>query len=293
METTPGISLPQKIKSALVGIRAFSGKDGGQDEAGGGRNKPVTGIILGTGLGPLAEALEVRTEIPYADIPHFPAATAEGHAGKLLLGRLSGREVAVFSGRLHFYEGHSLEEVAFPVRILKALGGRNLIVTNIAGGLNPQFQLGDIMVLTDHLNLLPGNPLIGRNFEELGPRFPDMVEPYSRAFIAAALRRGLEQGLALQKGVYACMTGPSLETAAEYRMLRILGADAIGMSTVPEVIVAVHAGLRVLGLSVITDLCLPDALKPIDIPQILSLAGAAEPRLARLIAALVEDFERK
>ncbi len=244
---------------------------------------PSLGLVLGTGLGSLADSLQVEAEFPFAEIPHMPQVTAEGHAGKLLTGKLAGKTVAVLQGRLHFYEGYSLEEITYPIRVLKAIGVRTLGITNIAGALNPQFAMGDLMAVTDHINLMPGNPLVGRNFDELGPRFPDMSQPYDKEYLRTIKSLALEAGIPLQTGVYACMTGPSLETAAEYRMLRILGADAIGMSTVPEVIVAVHAGLKTLCLSLMTDLCLPDALKPIDIPEILRVAGEAEPKMARLL----------
>jgi purine-nucleoside phosphorylase len=214
----------------------------------------------------------------------------DGHAGKWVAGHLAGRSVALMQGRFHYYEGHSLQDLAFPVRVMKALGARSLVVTNIAGAVNPGFALGDIMAITDHINLLGSNPLVGPNHESIGPRFPDMSEPYNRELLRKLAPVAAARGIALRTGVYACMSGPCLETAAEYRMLRILGADAVGMSTVPEVIAAVHAGLKVAALSLITDVCDPDNLKPIDVPEIMKVAGAAEPRMAALVEALVREM---
>ncbi len=249
---------------------------------------PQTGIILGTGLGKLVDSVDVQAEINYEEIPHFVRSTVEFHKGKLIFGTLNGVPIAAMQGRFHFYEGYSMEEITFPVRVMKALGIQNLIVSNACGGLNPQFKPGDIMVITDHINLLGQNPLIGPNFHELGPRFPDMSEPYSRNFVQQISKIALSKGIQIQKGVYACMSGPSLETAAEYRMLRIIGADVIGMSTVPEVITAVHSNLKVLGLSVITDSCLPDALEPVNLDKIIATASKAEPNLVTLIADFVK-----
>jgi purine-nucleoside phosphorylase len=244
---------------------------------------PEIGIILGTGLGPVAASLETDAEIAYGDIPSFAQPTVDGHEGRWLSGRLSGRNVAVMQGRFHFYEGHAMEDIAFPVRVMKALGVKSLLITNIAGGVNPDFALGDLMMITDHINLLGTNPLIGPNFESVGPRFPDMSQAYDRGLLAKLAKVGEGLGLSLKRGVYACMSGPCLETAAEYRMLRILGADAVGMSTVPEVIAAVHSGLKVAALSLITDACNPDDLQPINIPEIMRVAGEAEPKIARLV----------
>lgn len=251
---------------------------------------PEIGVILGTGLGPLAKDLEMDAEIDYRDIPHFPAATVEGHAGKWLSGQLAGRPLAVMQGRFHCYEGHSMDDIAFPVRVMKALGIKALLLTNIAGGINPGFALGDIMAITDHINLLGTNPLIGANHDSIGPRFPDMSEPYHRELLRKLAPIAAARGISLRTGVYACMSGPCLETAAEYRMLRVLGADAVGMSTVPEVIAAVHAGLKVAALSLITDVCDPDNLKPIDLPEIFRVVGEAEPRMAALVEALVREI---
>jgi len=246
---------------------------------------PKMGLILGTGLGALAKNIKAVAEIPYQQIPHFVESTVEFHAGKLIFGTLEDQPVVAMQGRFHFYEGYNLQEITFPVRVLKALGIEQLIVSNACGGLNPQFSPGDLMVITDHINLLGTNPLVGKNDHRLGPRFPDMCEPYNRKIIQKICDLALQNKIPLQKGVYACMSGPSLETAAEYRMLRILGADVIGMSTVPEVIVAVHSGLQVLGLSVVTDSCLPDALEPVNLDQIIATAAQAEPKLVKLIRA--------
>ena len=248
-----------------------------------GQIRPEVGIVLGTGLGALAEEVEAATRIPYSDVPHFPTSTVDSHAGELILGTLSGKSVIALSGRFHHYEGYSLQEVTFPVRVAKALGIETLVVSNAAGGLNPEFDAGDIMVITDHINMMGGNPLIGPNDESLGPRFPDMCEPYTRSLVELAEKIALTNGIRLRRGVYLACTGPCLETRAEYRFMRTIGADAVGMSTVPEVIVAVHAGLKVLGLSVITDRCLPDALEPVDIDKIIATANAAEPELSKLV----------
>jgi len=250
--------------------------------------EPQIGIILGTGLGRLADAIEADAVIPYETIPHFPVSTVEMHAGKLIMGTLSGRKVFAMQGRFHFYEGYSMQQIAFPVRVMKLLGIRTLIVSNAAGGINPLYPPGSIMAITDHINLLGGNPLIGPNDNRIGIRFPDMSEPYSTKLLDLVSSIALKNGIALERGVYAAMTGPSLETRAEYRMLKTLGADVIGMSTVPEVIAAVHAGLSVLGLSVVTDACLPDALEPADIKKIIAIADRAEPVLVRLIKKVLE-----
>ena len=249
---------------------------------------PETGIILGTGLGGLAREIAVEAEVPYAEIPGFPLSTVETHAGCLLLGRLGGRPVVAMQGRFHRYEGYDLQQVTFPVRVLHALGARTLIVSNACGGMNPLWGPGDLVLLSDHINLLGDNPLVGSNDERLGPRFPDMSAPYDPELRALARKAALELGIMLREGVYVAVAGPNLETRAEYRMLRALGADVVGMSTVPEVIVAGHQGMRTIGISIITDQCLPDALEPADIGRIIATAGRAEPHLTRLIAALVE-----
>jgi purine-nucleoside phosphorylase len=249
---------------------------------------PEIGIILGTGLGGLAREIAVEAEVPYAEIPGFPLSTVETHAGRLLLGRLGGRPVVAMQGRFHRYEGYDLQQVTFPVRVLHALGARTLIVSNACGGMNPLWGPGDLVLLSDHINLLGDNPLVGPNDERLGPRFPDMSAPYDPELRALARKAALELGIMLREGVYVAVPGPNLETRAEYRMLRALGADVVGMSTVPEVIVAGHQGMRTIGISIITDQCLPDALEPADIGRIIATAGRAEPQLTRLIATLVE-----
>jgi purine-nucleoside phosphorylase len=250
--------------------------------------RPEVAIILGTGLGGLAGDIEVEAAVPYVKIPGFPLSTVESHAGQLLLGRLGGKPVVAMQGRFHRYEGYSLQQVTFPVRVLHALGARTLVVSNACGGMNPLWAPGDLMLIADHINLLGDNPLVGPNDERLGPRFPDMSAPYDPALRALARRSALELGLTLREGVYVAVTGPNLETRAEYRMLRAIGADVVGMSTVPEVIVAVHQGMRVLGISIITDQCLPDALEPADIGRIIDTARRAEPGLTRLIGRIVE-----
>lgn len=252
--------------------------------------KPEFGIILGTGLGQLAERVESEITIPYETIPHFPIPTVESHRGRLILGMLSGRPVVVMQGRFHYYEGYEASQVAFPVRVLKELGAQTLIVSNAAGGLNPLFRPGDIAVITDHINLTGQNPLRGPNDETLGPRFPDMYRCYDPDLIQLAISTGLRLGIRLQQGVYAWVTGPNLETAAEYRFLRTIGADMVGMSTVPEVIVARHASMRVLGFSVITDMGLPDAMQPCDLAQVLAAAAEAEPRLTALIMEITKGI---
>jgi len=253
--------------------------------------RPEIGIILGTGLGDFADALAVRSVVPYAEIPHFPVSTVESHAGELHLGRLADRPVAVMKGRVHYYEGYSMRQVSFPVRVLKALGCRTLVITNACGGMNPDMPAGSIVVTTDHINLMGDNPLIGPNDDELGPRFPDMSEPYSRNLIALAERVALEQRLPLQRAVFVAVPGPSLETAAEYRFLRQIGADIVGMSLVPECIAAVHGGQRVLAFNVVTDSCLPDRLEPASIPAILAVAGRTAPRLTQLVGEVVRRLD--
>lgn len=268
-----------KIEEAAARIRGASSLN------------PSIGIILGTGLGSLVDRIEAVARLSYDDIPHFPRATVDTHAGELVLGTLAGKPVAVFSGRAHVYEGYSMEQITFPVRVAKALGVKVLILSNAAGGLNPQFAAGDLMVITDHINFMGDNPLIGPNDEALGPRFPDMSEPYAKSLIELAERVALARGIKLQRGVYLACPGPSLESRAEYRFMRMIGADAVGMSTVPEVIVAVHAGLRVLGFSAITDECLPDALQPADVAKILKTAREIEPGMTEIVAGCVEQMD--
>jgi len=252
---------------------------------------PEVAVILGTGLGTLAEGLKVETEISYREIPHFSASTVESHKGELLFGRLAGRPAVVMSGRVHFYEGYSMRQVSFPVRVMQALGAHTLVVSNACGGMNPLMNAGDIMVVTDHINLMGDNPLIGPNDESLGPRFPDMSQPYDRGLIRLAEDVALAEGIKIQKGVFVAVAGPNLETAAEYRFLRGIGADVVGMSLIPENLVAVHGGMRVVALAVITDRCLPDALEAVDIPRILAVAAEAAPRLDRLVTRLVARLD--
>jgi purine-nucleoside phosphorylase len=248
---------------------------------------PRIGIILGTGLGELAGEIEDAVRIDYTDIPHFPLSTVESHHGRLVFGRLAGADVVVMQGRFHFYEGYSLQQVTFPVRVMRALGVTHLLVSNAAGGMNPLFRRGDLMLIDDHINLLGDNPLIGPNDDTLGPRFPDMSAPYDQGLMAIAEQEALAVRIAVRKGVFVAVAGPNLETRAEYRFLRLIGADAVGMSTVPEVIVAVHGGMKVLACSIITDECFPDALEPVDVPAIIAVANEAEPRLRALMKAVV------
>ncbi len=250
--------------------------------------RPEVAIVLGTGLGALAGEIEVETAIPYGEIPGFPLSTVESHSGRLLLGRLAGRAVVAMQGRFHRYEGYDLGQVTFAVRVLHALGAKTLVVSNACGGMHPLWAPGELMLLSDHINLLGDNPLVGPNDDRLGPRFPDMSAPYDPALRALARAAALELGIVLREGVYVAVPGPNLETRAEYRMLRAMGADVVGMSTVPEVIVAIHGGMRVLGISIITDQCLPDALEPADIGRIIETATRAEPQLTRLVTTVVE-----
>ena len=247
------------------------------------RLAPRVGMILGTGLGGLAEQIETSSTIAYETLPHFPRSTVESHAGQLVFGQLSGVPVVAMEGRFHFYEGYSMQEVTFPVRVMRALGVEILLTTGAVGGMNPQYELGDIVIVEDQINLMGDNPLRGINADELGPRFPDMCAPFDPALIAIARDAALELGVVAHKGVLVGVAGPNLETRAEYRMLRGFGADIVGMSTIPEVIVAVHAGLRTLGFSVVTDICLPDALEPVEIARILEVAAIGGEKLARLI----------
>lgn len=248
---------------------------------------PSVGIILGTGLGGLVKEIQVETVIDYGMIPHFPISTVESHQGKLIFGTLGGKSVVAMQGRFHYYEGYTMQQVTFPVRVMKFLGISTLLISNAAGGMNPHFAKGDVMMITDHINLLGDNPLIGANDDELGPRFPDMSEPYSRELGAIAERVAIENGIRLQKGVFVAVSGPNLETRAEYRFLRGIGADVVGMSTVPEAIVAAHMSLRTLGFSIITDECFPDALKPAELDEIIRVANAAEPKLTTIMKNVV------
>ncbi|MCD6532131.1 purine-nucleoside phosphorylase [bacterium] len=253
---------------------------------------PTIGIILGTGLGEVAKAIEVEAEVPYEKLPHFAVSTVESHAGKLLFGTLSGVPVMAMQGRFHYYEGWTMKQITYPVRVMKALGAKVLLVSNAAGALNPLFRPGDIMLITDHINLIGDNPLIGPNDDSLGPRFPDMSDAYTKELRLLAEETALELGIRLVQGVYVPVAGPNLETPAEYRFLRIIGGDAVGMSTAPEVIVAVHSGMKVIGFSVITDMCLPDALKPVTLEEILATAATADEKMARLVKALVPKIAK-
>ena len=276
MRATPAAAdLVRRIRAASRAIRTRS------------KLKPRVAVILGTGLGALADEIEAEASIPYDEIPDFPVSTVESHSGRLLMGDLAGQPVVAMQGRFHRYEGYTLHQVTFPVRVMRDLGAEILIVSNACGGMNPMWDLGDLMLIADHINLLGDNPLIGPNPDELGPRFPDMSEPYDEELQRLAIEVAREEKVALRRGVYVAVSGPNLETRAEYRFLRAIGADVVGMSTVPEVIVALHGGMRVLGISIITDSCLPDALKPASVEEIIKVAGAAEPKLTLLIKKVV------
>jgi purine-nucleoside phosphorylase len=254
------------------------------------REAPEVAIILGTGLGGLASRIEAPTVIDYQDIPGFPLSTVESHAGRLIAGRLFGRSVLAMQGRFHRYEGYSLQQATFPVRVLRHLGARTLIVSNACGGMRPDWRAGDLMLISDHINLLGDNPLVGPNDDRLGPRFPDYSNAYDPSLRALAKTVAAEQGTTLREGVYVAVAGPNLETRAEYRMLREFGADVVGMSTVPEVLVAIHGGMRVLGVSIITDMCIPETLEPASLEKILAVAGKAEPKLTELVAGVIARF---
>ena len=271
--------LSARVAEAVEAIRARSALE------------PEVGIILGTGLGGLAARIQVETSIEYGEIPHFPLSTVESHGGRLLLGTLGGKPVVAMQGRFHLYEGYTPQQVSFPVRVMRALGAGTLVVSNACGGMNPLWAPGDLMLIADHINLLGDNPLIGPNDDALGPRFPDMSEPYDLELRRLAKEVALELRIVLRTGVYVAVPGPNLETRAEYRMLRMMGADVVGMSTVPEVLVAVHAGLKVLGFSIVTDLCLPDALEPVRIEAILAVAAEAEGKLRRIVKRVLEHLD--
>lgn len=269
------LDLYDKIEEATAAIRrAWS-------------HRPHCGIILGTGLGNLVEQIEIEAAIEYDDIPHFANSTSIGHRGRLVCGMLAGVPVMAMEGRLHMYEGYSLQQITLPVRVMRAVGAQMLVVSNASGGMNPYFRCGDVMVIDDHINLMGDNPLIGVNDDRLGPRFPDMCQPYDAVLADRAMTIARQENIVAHKGVFVAVSGPCLETRAEYRFLRAIGADAVGMSTVPEVIVAAHCGLRVLGLSIITDMCLPDALQPANIEEILAIAQQTQPRLTRLVTGVL------
>ncbi len=253
--------------------------------------EPRVGIVLGTGLGALAREIEAEATFHYTEIPHFPKSTVESHKGQLVCGRLAGHTVMAMEGRFHLYEGYSPWQVTFPIRVMKELGCQLLIVSNAGGGLNPLYEKADLVVIEDHINLMGLNPLIGPNDDRLGPRFPDLIEPYDRALQDLALGVALRANIVVRRGVYVAVVGPNLETRAEYRFLRGIGADVVGMSTVPEVLVAVHAGLKVLGFSIVTDMCLPDALKPVSIEEIVAVANEAEAKLRTIVRGVLEQWK--
>jgi len=253
--------------------------------------KPEIGVVLGSGLGNFTDMMKIEAQIDYGEIPHFPQATVEGHSGRLILGELGGKKIVAMAGRFHFYEGYSAEQVAFPIRVMKGLGINALMISNAAGGVNPDFKVGDLMMIKDHISFATANPLIGPNPSELGPRFPDMSEPYSKKFMAKAQGLATQMGIRLQEGVYFGVTGPTFETRAEYKLIRILGADAVGMSTVQEVIIAAHLGLPVFAMSVITDIGIREEENAITHEDVLHAAKAAEPQLSALLAALIQSLD--
>ncbi len=248
------------------------------------------GIILGTGLGGLVNEIKIEYQFDYSELPHFPLSTVESHNGKLIFGTIDGKKVVAMQGRFHFYEGYSMQQITFPVRVMKFLGVKTLLVSNACGGMNPQYRRGDIMIMTDHINLLGDNPLIGKNEDELGPRFPDMSESYNLELIKIAENAAIENKIKVQKGVYIAVPGPNLETKAEYRFLRATGADVVGMSTVPENIVANHMGMNVLGISIVTDECFPDSLKPVNVEEIIAAAMGAEPKMTLIMKEVVKKL---
>lgn len=267
--------LRQKIQEAIKHIRTKTQE-----------NYPI-GIILGTGLGALAKEIEIDFSLDYGDIPYFPISTVESHQGRLIFGTLAGKKVVAMQGRFHFYEGYTMQQITFPVRVMKYLGVQKLFISNACGGLNPQYRKGDIMIIDDHINLLGTNPLIGPNDAELGDRFPDMSQPYSKALIELAEDVAMENKIKVHRGVYLALSGPNLETRAEYRMLRILQADVVGMSTVPEVIAAVHQGTEVFGISIITDECFPESLVPVSIEEVVEAANMAEPSMTVILKTVI------
>ena len=252
--------------------------------------RPEVGVILGTGLGALAQEMQVQCRIPYEEIPHFPVSTVESHKGRLLLGTLGGKTAIVMQGRFHYYEGYSLKEVTFPVRVMKSLGIDHLFISNACGSVNPLLKTGSLMVLNDHINLLPDNPLRGKNYEELGPRFPDMSEPYHKETVRKAMNIAKTLPIDVHEGVYACVAGPNLETSAEYKYLGIIGADVVGMSTVPECLVAVHAGIPVTAISVITDEGFHEILEKVTVEDVIRVAAEAEPHMTDLMKQLIEQL---
>lgn len=270
--------LLKKIDETIARIRTYTNKT------------YEVGIILGTGLGGLVNEIEIDHSIDYSELPHFPLSTVETHHGKLIFGQLAGKNVAVMQGRFHYYEGYSMHQITYPVRVMKFLGVKTLLISNACGGMNPIYKRGDIMIMSDHINLLGDNPLIGANDNTLGPRFPDMSEPYDNELILLAEKIALGHRIKVQKGVYVAVPGPNLETRAEYRFLRNIGADVVGMSTIPECIVANHMGIKVLGMSIITDECFPDALKPVVLREIISAANEAEPKMTKIFSEVVRQL---
>ena len=252
--------------------------------------QPEAGIILGTGLGNLVEEIDIELTIPYQDIPNFPVSTVEGHSGNLIFGKLGEKYVLAMQGRFHYYEGYSMQEVVFPIRVMKQLGVNYLFISNASGGVNPKFEIGDIMLITDHINLFPDNPLMGENIDELGPRFPDMSEAYSKRLINKAIEIAEKSNIHLQKGVYAGLTGPALETPAEYKYIRTIGADTVGMSTVPEVIAARHMNMKCFAFSVITDLGVEGKIKPVTLQDVLDVAQKQEPKMRHIINELINTI---
>jgi len=270
--------LIKKINETLQVIRNFT------------KDNYEIGIILGTGLGGLVREIEIEHEIDYASLPHFPLSTVESHHGKLIFGKINGKKVVAMQGRFHYYEGYTMQQITYPVRVMKFLGVKTLLVSNACGGMNPIYKRGDVMIISDHINLLGDNPLIGKNEDELGPRFPDMSEPYDNKLIELAEQVALENKIKVQKGVYVAVPGPNLETKAEYRFLRSIGADVVGMSTVPENIVANHMGMKVLGFSIVTDECFPDSLKPVDVKEIIETAMTAEPKMTLIMKEVIKKL---
>ncbi|MDF2881027.1 MAG: purine nucleoside phosphorylase inosine and guanosine-specific [Clostridiaceae bacterium] len=254
------------------------------------KKKIDTAIILGTGLGSIVNDIENKIVIKYKDIPNFPVSTVKGHAGELILGDLSGKRVLVLNGRFHYYEGYEMEKVTFAVRVIKSLGINNLIVSNAAGGMNPKFSAGDLMIITDHLNLIGNNPLIGKNHEEFGPRFPDMSNAYDKKLVELAENCAAKLNIEIKKGVYAAVSGPNYETPAELRMLRLIGGDAVGMSTVPEVIVANHMSMKVLGISCITDMAIADNLEPLDHKKVMETANKSMAKFVALVKEVIDQI---
>lgn len=253
-------------------------------------NEYEVGIVLGTGLGGLVREIEVEHEIEYGDLPHFPLSTVESHQGKLIFGKINGKNVVAMQGRFHYYEGYTMRQITYPIRVMKFLGVKTLLVSNACGGMNPIYRRGDVMIMLDHINLLGDNPLIGKNEDELGPRFPDMSEPYNLELIKLAEEVALENKIKVQKGVYVAVPGPNLETKAEYRFLRNIGADVVGMSTVPENIVANHMGMKVLGFSIITDECFPESLRAVDVQEIIATAMEAEPKMTLIMKEVIKKL---